>query len=172
MVKYRRCNIPGGTYFFTVNLHDRQSNYLTTHIKQLGDAFRHVKSIHPFKTIAMAILPDHLHAMWELPENDTNFSLRWRCIKITFAIQIKKLGVTINKNRYNENLLWQRRFWEHTILDEIDYEKHVNYIHYNPVKHNLVKRVGDWPYSTFHRYVKNGVLPANWSTEPDDIYEE
>jgi len=156
----------------TVTLQDRKSNYLTKYIKQLGEAMRHVKRIHPFKIIAMVVLPDHLHAMWDLPENDANFSLRWRCIKISFAAQIKKCGITVKKNQYNENLLWQRRFWEHAIRNEKDYEQHVNYIHYNPVKHNLVKRVSDWPYSTFHQYVKEGILPANWSAAQDDLYVE
>ena len=128
--------------------------------------------MHPFKTIAMVVLPDHLHAMWELPDDDANFSLRWRCIKVSFAANIKKTGIEIHKNRYNENILWQRRFWEHVVRDEKDHERHVNYIHYNPVKHKLVKKVSDWPYSTFHRYVREGILSSDWSSEPDNIYEE
>ena len=172
MVKYRRFKIRGGVYFFTVTLQDRHSNYLTKYISLLTAAMRVTRERWPFKTIALVVLPDHLHAIWQMPDEDDNYSIRWMKIKSYFTQKLTKENISIEKNTRRECNLWQRRFWEHTIRDEIDYEKHVNYIHYNPVKHNLVKRVGDWPYSTFHRYVKNGVLPANWSTEPDDIYEE
>jgi putative transposase len=172
MVKYRRYQVPGGTYFFTVALQDRKSKYLTQHIRELGAAIRHVRILHPFKTIAMVALPDHLHAMWQLPDDDMNFSIRWRSIKTTFTTNIKNLGIEIPKNKFNENCLWQKRFWEHAIRDEKDYENHVNYIHYNPVKHQLVKNVYNWPYSTFHRYVRAGIIPSNWSCEGNDIYGE
>ncbi len=159
MVKYRRYRIQGGTYFFTVTLQDRKSDYLTRYIRQLGAAIRHVKSLHPFTTIAMVVLPDHLHAMWELPDDDDNYSLRWRCIKTAFAANIKKSGVEILKNRFNENCLWQRRFWEHTIRDEKDYERNINYIHYNPVKHQLIKNVSDWLIQLFIDMLEMGFFP-------------
>ncbi len=169
MVQYRRYRIAGGIYFFTVALHNRKSNYLTKYIQQLGAAIRHVKRLHAFKTIAMVVLPDHLHAMWELPVNDDNYSLRWRCIKTAFAKNLRNCGVKIQKNRFNENCLWQRRFWEHVIRDDKDYERHVDYIHYNPVKHKLVNSPIEWPYSTFHRYVREGTLSKNWSKKPDNL---
>jgi putative transposase len=172
MVHYRRYQIPGGTYFFTVVLQNRQSDWLIKYIAQLKAAFRHVNNLHPFKTQAIVVLPDHLHAIWELPENDSNYSLRWRCIKIAFAKNLKQSGIDISKNKFGENVLWQRRFWEHTIRNEKDYERHVDYIHYNPVKHGLVENVNDWPYSTFHRYVREGLLPKNWSYANEDMSVE
>ena len=169
MVKYRRSNVTGGTYFFTLVLRDRKSDLLTKYIKQLGDAMRHVKAIHPYKTIAIVVLPDHMHVMWKLPDHDCNYSLRWRCIKTRFAKNLKMIGVNIVKNASGENMLWQRRFWEHLIRNDKDYERHMDYIHYNPVKHNLVSQVVDWPFSTFHRYVNNGILPHNWCYQSDDL---
>ena len=169
MVKYRRYHQPGSTYFFTLVLQDRKSNWLTKYIKQLGDAMRDVKQIHPFDVVAMVVLQNHLHAMWELPEEDDDYSLRWRCIKKRFAMNIKKMGIKIEKNRFGENRLWQRRFWEHTVRDEKDFARHVDYIHYNPVKHGLVNCVKRWPFSTFHRYVKKGLLPVNWCYVNDDL---
>ena len=126
----------------------------------------------PFKCVRLAVLPDHLHVIWEMPENDNNYSARWRFIKTQFARNVRKLGVDIPKNRYGENVLWQRRFWEHVIRDNKDYEKHVDYIHYNAVKHKIVDKVSDWPYSTFHRYVKQGILPADWCYQNVDINVE
>jgi putative transposase len=172
MVKYRRYYHPGGTYFFTLTLQNRKADYLTQYINELGNAIRNVKCIHAFNTLAIVVLPDHLHTIWQLPEGDSNFSLRWRCIKTSFAANIKRRGVCIGKNQYNEHVLWQRRFWEHMIRDEKDFERHVNYIHYNPVKHHLVKQVKDWPYSSFHRFVKKGILPLNWSSDPGDFTAE
>lgn len=172
MVKYRRYYVPGGIYFFTVVLQDRQSNWLVKYINELTAAMRRVKQIHPYKIIAMVILPDHLHAMWEMPENDENYSIRWICIKREFAKNLRKSRVRIQKNRFGENELWQRRFWEHAIRDEKDYEKHVDYIHYNPVKHGYVNSVKEWPFSTFHQFVQQGLLPLNWCYQNDDIEVE
>jgi len=169
MVKYRRYYLPGGTYFFTVTLRNRKSDWLTKYVKQLGDAMRRVQAIHPYKILAIVVLPDHLHTLWELPEGDSNFSLRWRLIKMQFAENIKAKGVKIIKNYRGENTLWQRRFWEHAIRDEKDYQQHVDYIHYNPVKHGLAERVSDWPYSSFHRYVSEDMLPSNWCYQNDDL---
>jgi putative transposase len=169
MVKYRRYYLPGGTYFFTVTLRNRKSDWLTKYVKQLGDAMRRVQAIHPYKILAIVVLPDHLHTLWELPEGDSNFSLRWRLIKIQFAENIKAKGVKIIKNYRGENILWQRRFWEHAIRDEKDYQQHVDYIHYNPVKHGLAERVSDRPYSSSHRYVSEDMLPSNWCYPNDDL---
>ena len=139
------------------------------YVNELVSAMRRTNEIHPYKTIALAILPDHLHAMWEFPEGDHQYSLRWRCVKTLFAKNIRRCGVDVIKNRFGENILWQRRFWEHTIRNEQDYKRHVDYIHYNPVKHQLVKRVSDWRYSTFHRYVRDGMLPSDWSYHDKDL---
>ena len=117
-----------------------------------------MKSRHPFKTLAYVILPDHCHLIWELPPEDGNYSLRWREIKKRFSQALVKQGIELSKNKFNEYNVWQRRYWEHTIRDAKDFENHVNYIHYNPVKHQLVKKVKKWEYSSFHDYVRKGLL--------------
>jgi putative transposase len=163
MTNYRRYRIKGGTYFFTVNLVERNRTLLTDHISALREAFRSVKQTHPFHIDAMVVLPDHLHALWTLPEGDDDFSLRWRQIKSAFSRQIeKKERISKSRATKNERGLWQRRFWEHAIRDEWDFSKHVDYIHLNPVKHNLVQRVADWPFSSFHRYVRLGIYARDW----------
>jgi putative transposase len=120
----------------------------------------------PFEIEAMVVLPDHMHAVWTLPENDADFSDRWRAIKSGFVRRLRTQGVALKANAKGEHEVWQRRFWEHQIRDESDLARHVDYIHINPVKHRLVERVVDWRWSTFHRYVRLGVLPANWAAEP------
>jgi len=139
MVAYRRNYIKGGRYFFTVTLLNRQSTLLTDHIDNLRTSFRNVKLRYPFCIDAIVILPDHLHCIWTLPENDDAFSLRWREIKSAFSRNLAPIEYQ-NKSRKmrKERGIWQRRFWEHTLRDESDYQKHVDYIHYNPVKHGYV----------------------------------
>ncbi len=163
MTDYRRYRVKGGSYFFTVNLQERKQKLLTEQIDLLRDAFREVKKDHPFQIDAIVILPEHLHTLWTLPEQDDDFSLRWRQIKSAFSRKIE-LGERISKsrNQKQERGIWQRRFWEHAIRDELDFAKHVDYIHFNPVKHKLVKRVVDWPYSSFHLYVRMGLCPVDW----------
>ena len=109
-------------------------------------------------------MPDHLHTIWTLPENDADYSSRWRAIKSRFTRRLRTQGAPLQANSKGEYALWQRRYWEHTIRDEDDLQKHVDYIHYNPVKHGLVNRVTDWPYSSFHRYVRRGWLSQDWAT--------
>ncbi len=162
MVLYRRNRVAGGTYFFTVTLRDRRSDTLARHVGLLRKAFRWVRSKRAFTIDAIVILPDHLHTIWTLPEDDTDYSGRWRAIKSRFSQQLKHSGYPLIKNKRGEYLLWQRRFWEHTIKDDNDFNRHVDYIHWNPVKHGLVSNVYDWPYSLFHRYVRLGLLPDNW----------
>lgn len=169
MVDYRRNYLPGGSFFFTVNLQDRQSTFLTDHIDLLREAFRTVRSQQPFSITAIVILPEHLHTIWELPPEDDNFSSRWRVIKSLFTRSLVKRGVEISKNKKGEYSLWQRRFWEHTIRDENDLQRHVDYIHYNPVKHGWAARVKEWEYSSFHRYVKLGWINEDWGSDlPDE----
>ncbi len=164
MTDYRRYRIEGGTYFFTVNLAERNRTLLTEHIGILREAFREVKEAHPFKIDAIVILPDHLHTIWTLPNGDHDFSQRWRQIKSAFSREIAK-EERISQSRLckQERGIWQRRFWEHVIRDEEDFNRHVNYIHINPVKHGYVKKVDDWPYSSFHQYVRLGILPVDWA---------
>ncbi len=158
MVNYRRNYIKGGTYFFTVNLYHRKTGLLTQYIDELRHAFRVVKQQRPFQIDAIVILPDHLHTIWTLPEDDDNYPQRWRSIKSQFTRAIKAKGYPIKKNKRGEHYVWQRRYWEHTIKDNRDLQHHINYIYYNPVKHGHVSKVSDWQYSSFHQYVANGIL--------------
>jgi putative transposase len=164
MTDYRRNFLPGGTFFFTVNLADRRLRLLTDNIDALRRAFRETHRHHPFTIDAIVVLPDHLHAVWTLPEGDTNFATRWRLIKSAFSRSIAT-GERISRSRASkgERGIWQRRYWEHTIRDDDDFARHIDYVHINPVKHRLVTRVGDWPYSSFHRMVKLGIYPEDWA---------
>ncbi len=168
MPNYRRCRVPGGTYFFTVNLLDRRSDLLVRHIELLRAAVRSVLVAHPFHIDAWVVLPDHLHAMWTLPEGDADYSNRWRAIKAAFARALPKTERrSPGRQKRGERGVWQRRFWEHTIRDERDYARHMDYVHYNPVKHGWVHRVRDWPYSSFHRAVAQGLYPVDWAGSDD-----
>ena len=164
MSRYRRAFAPGGTFFFTVNLADRRSELLIGQIDLLRTAYRRVMHALPFETIAICILPDHLHAIWRLPTDDGEFSNRWRQIKAEFS---RPLRVQANRSQSKQQKgvkgIWQRRFWEHQIRDEHDLQQHVDYVHYNPVKHGWVQQVREWPYSSFHRYVSRGELPLDWA---------
>ena len=164
MVQYRRSQTPGGTYFFTVNLRDRSSRYLITYIDDLRKAFQDVLQRRPFKTVAIVILPEHIHMVMELPPGDCDYPGRWRDIKSNFTRSLVKKGLPFTKNNKGEYSLWQRRYWEHEIRNELDLQRHVDYVHFNPVKHCHVKKVMDWPYSSFHRYVRSGVLVQNWGS--------
>jgi putative transposase len=163
MVRYRRNFIAGGTFFLTATLADRRSRTLVDHIGALRMAVRTTRRRHPFTIDAIVVLPDHLHIIMTLPDRDADFSNRLSQIKRRFTDAVVKTGAPVKRHRNGEAALWQRRFWEHTIRDERDFERHVDYIHFNPVKHGLVGRVRDWPYSSFHRYVRQGLLPADWA---------
>ena len=162
MVGYRRSFVPGGTYFFTVTLQNRNSNYLIDHVDHLLESVQAVKKKSHFNEIASVILPDHLHTIWKLPKGDFDYPGRWKAIKSLFSKSLVKSGVPLVKNHRGEYPLWQRRYWEHTILNERDLTSHIDYIHYNPVKHGYVSKVSDWRWSSFHNYVSNGILPADW----------
>jgi len=162
-MQYRRNYVKGGTYFFTVNLLDRNKSLLVEHIDLLRESIRFVKSHRPFYIDAWVVLPDHLHAVLTLPDDDVDYSSRWREIKKRFSKSLPKTEfLTQTRKRKNERGIWQRRFWEHTIRDDNDYWHHVNYVHFNPLKHGLVSQVADWPYSSFHRAVKQGIYANNW----------
>ncbi len=168
MVRYRRNFVPGGTYFFTVTLADRGSSALVDEIGALRAAFRAARRERPFTIDAVVILPDHLHAIFILPPEDADFSGRWRRIKGYFSTRLIAAGTADNRRANGDFALWQRRFWEHTIRNEDDFARHVDYIHLNPVKHGLVSRVRDWPYSSFHLYVRQGMLPDDWAGDVKD----
>src|SRR5215218_9224183 len=162
MVNYRRNFVPGGTFFFTVTLADRSSKVLVEHVDFLRNALRAARRERPFVIDAIVILPDHLHAIFTLPSEDFDFSGRWRRIKGHFSGALIDASTELKRRPNGDLALWQWRFWEHTIRDEGDFARHVDYIHFNPVKHALVQRVRDWLYS-FHRYVKEGILPEDWA---------
>lgn len=163
MSDYRRSQMPGGTWFFTVTLADRRSRLLVEEIEHLRHAYRQTQQARPFRTLAICVLPDHLHAIWTLPDGDSDFAGRWSLLKSTFSRQLPAHTRTQSKLRKREKGIWQRRYWEHQIRDASDLQRHVDYIHFNPVKHGLVERVADWPYSSFDRYVKNGLVRGDWA---------
>src|SRR3989338_9063570 len=166
MSDYRRNRVPGGTYFFTVNLLERRERLLVEHIDALRDAVRQVRAQRPFHIDAWVVLPDHMHRVWTLPSGDVDYSSRWKAIKIAFAKTLPKTeSLSAVRERKGERGIWQRRFWEHTISDDRDYAAHVDYVHINPFKHGLVEHVADWPHSSFHRFVKEGIYPQDWAGE-------
>ena len=165
MPDYRRAWHPGGTYFFTVNLLQRQdNNLLTRHIETLRSAVKSVQQRHPFRIHGWVVLPEHLHCVIELPPNDMDFATRWRLIKMEFSKALPRTErISAVRTRRGERGIWQRRYWEHLIRDERDYRAHMDYVHINPLKHGLVERVAEWPYSTFHRLVDQGIYPVDWA---------
>ena len=169
MRTYTRARLPGATYFFTVNLANRHGEpLLIQHVDVLREAFREVKQAHPFEIEAIVNLPDHLHCIWTLPPRDDNFPTRWRMIKAHFSRMLpREERVSASRLRKGERGIWQRRYWEHAIRDEEDLQRHLDYIHYNPVKHGYVGRACDWPYSSFRRYVEQNLYPENWAASEE-----
>lgn len=168
MSNYRRAIWPGGTFFLTLVTHNRRP-ILTSPLARpiLRNAWMQTKQRMPFQTDAVCLLPDHLHCLITLPENDSNFSQRIQMIKGIFSIQYLKSGGNDGKRNQSrikkgEAGIWQRRFWEHMIRDEDDMQRHFDYIHYNPIKHGLTEDVKAWPWSSFHKYVRLGFYPLNW----------
>jgi putative transposase len=147
MPNYRRNRVPGGCYFFTVTLRDRTSELLVSRIDRLRDAVRQTRAVAPFRIDAWVVMPDHMHCVWTLPEGDWDFPKRWQAIKASFSKSLPDEG------RASETLgdrgIWQRGYWEHTIRDADDFTAHVNYTHFNPVKHGYVLDPADWPYSSY-----------------------
>lgn len=168
MPEYRRTSLPGGSYFFTVNTLGRQP-LLTKDLLRLAlhQGIESARQAYLFTIDAWVLLPDHLHCIWTLPPGDSAFSKRWAIIKrhVTQQCNLGAGGVasgSISRRKRHEGGLWQRRFWEHVIRDEADLRVHMDYIHWNPVKHGHVKQVKEWPFSTFHRYVALGMYPLDW----------
>ena len=159
----------GSIFFFTVVLAQRPNSLLIDEINRLRHIYKNVQQRHPFETLAICILPDHIHALWALPERDANFAIRWSSIKSGFSRGLDPQTRSPSKVSKREKGIWQRRYWEHAIRDEADYERHVDYMHFNPVKHGYVTRVADWPHSSFHRYVERGVLTEDWGGDLRDI---
>jgi putative transposase len=168
MPGYRRMRIAGGRYFFTVNLADRPSCLLTERVEDLRHAVGRVRALAPFDIDAWAVLPDHVRAVWTLPEGDSDFPRRWRAIKDLFSRRIDPCEMlSASRSLQGERGIWQRRYWEHAIRDDRDFAVHVDYVHFNPVKHGYVSRPIDWPYSSFRACVDKGFYPADWLGSDD-----
>ena len=168
MTNYRRIFVPGATWFFTVNLQKRHNHLLVENIDLLRAAFRYVKQRKPFQVEAVVIMPDHLHCIWRLPPEEKDYPIRWNMLKGHFSHAMPRdEKISTSRRKRRERGVWQRRFWAHLLTDQADFNNHVDYIHWNPVKHGVVERVVDWPHSSFHRYVKEGVYPADWAHSGD-----
>jgi putative transposase len=166
MSNYRRARIAGASYFFTVTLEDRSSSLLVERIHALRQAFATTRSELPFHVDAVSVLPDHLHCVWTLPEGDSDFPSRWQRIKGRFSRACPPgEAISASRGRKRERGIWHRRYWEHALRDDRDYAAHVDYVHFNPVKHGHVRRAIDWPHSSLHRYVREGILPPDWGGE-------
>jgi putative transposase len=173
-MQYRRSTAKGATFFFTVVTHNRCAILChESNVSLLREAFLSVMERHPFTIDAFVLLPDHLHCIWTLPENDSNFSMRWRQIKSHFSRRcldgFKGLQTTTHLEK-GEQAIWQHRFWEHQVRDDDDFIEHVEYIHYNPVKHGLVKSPKLWPHSTFPRYVKQELYHVEWGANTEVVF--
>ena len=163
MSYYRRNYVAGGTFFFTVKLANPESNLLVQHIDLLRQAYGLVQKHYPFETVAICIMPNHIHAIWTLPNGDKDYSVRWRMLKTYFSRHFPAVeNRSPSKQKHQEKGIWQRRFYEHTICDEQDLQRCIDYIYFNPVKHGWVKSVKDWQFSSFHRDVRLGLFPLNW----------
>ncbi|MGP0170604.1 REP-associated tyrosine transposase [Pseudomonas sp. NCHU5208] len=164
MSRYRRAPEAGASYFFTLVTYQRRP-ILTdaTSRAALRQAIEQVRLRYPFCIEGWVLLPDHLHCIWRLPPGDANFSVRWSLIKrLTSQQVVAPAAISLSRQLRRESGLWQRRFWEHCIRDDEDYQRHMDYLHFNPVRHGLVRHVQDWPWSSFHRLVRAGVYPADW----------
>lgn len=175
-MQYRRVRTKGGTYFFTVVTHNRRKILCEKeNVALLRFALKYVLSRHPFKIDSFVLLPEHLHCIWTLPEGDCDFSTRWNLVKGYFTKncgkQFKSQPSSSQKKK-REQAIWQPRFWEHQIRDEKDFTSHVEYIHYNPVKHGLAKSPADWQFSSFSRYVDSGLYDPDWGFGVEIKFDE
>jgi putative transposase len=172
MTYYRRARI-GNTFFFTLVAYHRRRILCHPTIRlSLRRAIEDVRKMRPFSVDGWVLMPDHLHCIWTLPVGDSDFSTRWSLIKRSvsrFSLDVALAPDLRNASthKHRESTIWQRRFWEHLIRDDADFEQHLDYLHYNPVRHGYVTRAVDWPYSTIHRYVRDGVYPVDWAGGAD-----
>jgi putative transposase len=171
MPNYRRNSVAGATYFFTVITHNRRPILGDPAAQRiLGDVIRECQADWRFRMDAVVLLPDHVHCIWRLPKGDDAYSARWSWIKLQFTKRWLADGgsegsTTPGQQREHRRGVWQRRFWEHTIRDEDDYQTRFDYIHFNPVKHGYVRSPYEWDPSSFHRWVTKGVYPAKWAAD-------
>ena len=168
-MEYRRFYQPGSRYFFTVVTQSRRP-LLIDNIERLRTALRETCQRYPMKIEALVILPDHLHTLWRLPEGDSNYSLRWMVLKRLFSSALQAMPASASQSAKREKGVWQRRFWEHAIRNEEDWARHMDYIHYNPVKHGYTDDPAAWPYSSFARWMGRGYYPPGWGkSEPRNL---
>jgi putative transposase len=173
MTEYRRFDLPGATWFFTVNLAERSGNRrLVDHVEELRAAFRRTLSTRPFRIDAIVVLPEHLHSIWTLPEGDDDFSTRWRMIKEHFSRAMPHdERITQSRARRRERGIWQRRFWARALTSQADCNVHMDYVHWNPVKHGYVLRPIDWPYTSLGRLIEAGVYEREWALAGEQVIE-
>jgi putative transposase len=172
--RYRRAKHPGGTFSLPWQTYPRNHLFDQEEARRiLREVIQRVRKAHPFTIDARVLLPNHMHCVWILPEGDDGFSMQWNLIKSLFSKEATTLyhvseWMNDSKRSHKETTIRQRRFWEHQIRDGADYRAHIDYVHFNPVKHGLVRGVSHWPFSTFHRYVRLGIYPEDWGGEADD----
>jgi putative transposase len=159
MPTYKRHRMPGGTYFFTVVLANRNDSILIDHVPELTSVIQLVKTKRPFGMNAWVILPDHMHCLWTLPRHDADYPGRWWAIKSLFTRRYRRL------HGGNTRKIWQNRYWEHAIRDQADFDRHRDYIHFNPVRHGYVSRAMDWPCSSFRYYADKGLYSTEWGSD-------
>jgi putative transposase len=169
-MRYRRLTVPGATYFFTVVTYQRKPLFANTRaVAMLEDSIARVLEKRPFIIEAQVVLPDHLHSLWTLPDDDCDYSTRWRLIKEDFTRQfVARFGAgprDDGRRIRGERTIWQRRYWEHLIRNDRDFAAHVEYIHINPVRHALVSAPKDWPHSTFKSWVSKGLYDMTWGSD-------
>lgn len=162
MVLYRRRRIADAPHFLTAALQQRGARLLVEHIDELRAAFRCAAAEHPFHIDAVVVLPDHFHLLCSLPQGDADFSVRMQTIRRRFTFGLANRGVPLQSNRGRASDIWQLRVRERAIRDDDDFARHVDYIHYNPVKHGCAKAARDWPHSSFHRYLRQGLIRPDW----------
>ena len=168
MPDWRRAHVPGGSFFFTVVTDGRRPLFRDVRgAKVLGSVLRACRTRWPFTIAAIVLLPDHLHAIWSLPRGDADYAKRWAWIKKEFtkawlAQSGRERPQSAARVRERRRGVWQAKYWEHTLEDEDDFERHFDYIHFNPVKHGYVSAPYDWKPSSFHRWVRKGVYDPDW----------
>ena len=194
-MRYRRAFIPGGSFFFTLVTEKRRPLLASAEaVDVLRQAFRTVKASRPFELDAIVVLPDHLHCIWTMPPDDADFATRWRLIKTWFTkhcdpalrsgadrlrhdVALRQTapnatyGLNPSRVARKQQMIWQHRYWEHALRDETDFSRHVDYIHYNPVKHGHVSSAREWPYSSFQRHVAEGIYAMDWGRSAMDFEE-
>ena len=169
-MRYRRLKVEGASYFFTVVTFERRKLFGEPEaVELLNEAIFRVRNRHPFDLEALVVLPDHLHALWQMPPNDASYSMRWRLVKEAFTRSyMRRFGIpdaTPTQQGRGEQTVWQRRFWEHLIRDDSDFAAHLDYIHLNPVHHGLSRSPEDWPHSTFKQWVGRGAYEPGWGSD-------